>query len=129
MDWVLYKQGRLKDAINFWKRLTKVQIDESIIAEHLGDVYYRYQLTEKAKSMYIKAIQVEQDVTKVEKIRQKLVLLMNIYPIKNSISLLRWHQCQRESPKLEYQRFSMRRASLLDLAITCAIGLFELTKL
>lgn len=72
MGWVLYKQGRLKDAINFLEAAHKVQIDESIIAEHLGDAYYRYQLTEKAKSMYIKAIQVEQDVTKVEKIRQKI---------------------------------------------------------
>src|SRR5687768_11017608 len=51
MGWVLFKQGRVEEAIKTLEVAHRIKPDESIIAEHLGDAYYRAEMPEKAKQM------------------------------------------------------------------------------
>ncbi|MNL68194.1 hypothetical protein D3C87_1928860 [compost metagenome] len=53
----------------------KYQSTVSVIAEHLGDAYYKQALVEKAKKMYKKAVDLETDSKKVEEIRSKLTAI------------------------------------------------------
>jgi uncharacterized protein HemY len=46
--------------------------NENIIAEHLGDVYYRHQLPGKAKKMYERAMELESDEGNAKKIQSKI---------------------------------------------------------
>ena len=55
----------------------KINSEESIIAEHLGDAYYKFQLTEKAKQMYTRAAKVETDEEKSNQILKKLSEISN----------------------------------------------------
>jgi tetratricopeptide (TPR) repeat protein len=72
VGWVHYKKGQYAQALKYLEAAFQAKSDEAIIAEHLGDVYYRLQMNEKAKSMYRRAIAVEKDVDKAQKIREKL---------------------------------------------------------
>jgi tetratricopeptide (TPR) repeat protein len=73
LGWVLFKKGETAEAVRTLEAAYKVQPGESIIAEHLGDAYYRQQLPEKAKRMYQKAMESETDQGTVRKIQNKLV--------------------------------------------------------
>ncbi len=75
LGWVLFKAGRTEEAIQYLETAVRQKPDESVIAEHLGDAYYVFELAEKAKQMYIKAVNVENDPKKVGKIRAKISLL------------------------------------------------------
>lgn len=77
LGWVLFKQGRTKEAITYLEAAYKINSEESIIAEHLGDAYYKFQLTEKAKQMYTRAAKVETDEKKSNQILQKLSEISN----------------------------------------------------
>jgi tetratricopeptide (TPR) repeat protein len=73
VGWVLFKQGRVEDAIQYLEAAFKLKPDESVIAEHLGDAYYVFELNDKAKQMYQKAVAHEGDPVKATKIRAKIV--------------------------------------------------------
>ncbi|MCB0351393.1 MAG: tetratricopeptide repeat protein [Bdellovibrionales bacterium] len=75
LGWVLFKQGRVEDSIQYLEAAYRLKPDESIIAEHLGDAYYVFELAAKAKEMYLKAVSVESDESKVSKLRAKIVSL------------------------------------------------------
>jgi tetratricopeptide (TPR) repeat protein len=75
LGWVLFKQGRTEDAIQYLESAFRAKPDESIIAEHLGDAYYVFELADKAKQMYLKAVAVENDQSKINKIRAKIAEL------------------------------------------------------
>ena len=77
MGWVLFKQGRTEEAITYLEAAYKINSEESIIAEHLGDAYYKFQLTEKAKQMYTRAAKVETDEEKSNQILKKLSEISN----------------------------------------------------
>lgn len=72
LGWVLYKQGKVNEAIPVLEAAHKVQPQESIIAEHLGDAYIKHQLVEKAKTMYQKAAELEQEPEKQKNLREKI---------------------------------------------------------
>lgn len=72
LGWVLFKRGRIEDAIQYLEAAYKLKPDESVIAEHLGDAYYVYELNDKARQMYLKAVNVESDQAKINKIRAKI---------------------------------------------------------
>ncbi|MCB0411476.1 MAG: tetratricopeptide repeat protein, partial [Bdellovibrionales bacterium] len=72
MGWILFKKGDNSGAIKFLELAVKHQNAESIIAEHLGDAYYRSQLVDKALKMYNKAVALERDSSKAGKIRDKI---------------------------------------------------------
>lgn len=72
LGWVLYKQGRVKEAIPWLEAALTTQPNESVIAEHLGDAYSQHQLPEKAREMYQRALQSESDKEKLKKIEEKI---------------------------------------------------------
>jgi Tfp pilus assembly protein PilF len=73
VGWVLYKKGRIEESIQYLEAAYKLKMEESVIAEHLGDAYYTFELAEKAKDMYMKAAATENDPAKVSKLRAKIV--------------------------------------------------------
>ena len=72
LGWVLFKQDRIQEAVRFLEKAHGKNASESIIAEHLGDAYFHYQLLFKAKSMYKKAAKLEKNSTNKAKILSKL---------------------------------------------------------
>lgn len=72
LGWVLYKKGQFGEAIRTLETAYKMQPDESVIAEHLGDAYYRQQMPEKAKKLYSRAAELETNVAHADKIRAKV---------------------------------------------------------
>ncbi len=72
IGWIHFKKGEFDQSLKFLEEAANVGPQESIIAEHLGDVYYRLQLVDKAKSMYRRAVETEKDEKKLQEIRSKL---------------------------------------------------------
>jgi tetratricopeptide (TPR) repeat protein len=75
LGWILYKQGKFNEAVRVLEAAFKNQSSVSIIAEHLGDAYYKHQMIEKAKKMYLKAADLESDTKKNEVIRAKITAI------------------------------------------------------
>lgn len=75
LGWILYKQNKYNESVKFLEAAYKAQATVSIIAEHLGDVYYKQSLVEKAKKMYRKAADLETDKNKVREIRNKITVI------------------------------------------------------
>ncbi len=72
VGWVYHKKGNSEEAIRYLEAAFKKKPDESIIAEHLGDAYYVYQLPDKAKDMYQRAAKLETNAAKATEIRRKI---------------------------------------------------------
>ncbi|NQZ17833.1 MAG: tetratricopeptide repeat protein [Bdellovibrionales bacterium] len=70
--WVLFKQDKIQEAVKMLEKAHQKESNESIIAEHLGDAYFRYKLPRKAKEMYKKAAELEKDADNKEKIQTKI---------------------------------------------------------
>jgi tetratricopeptide (TPR) repeat protein len=75
LGWILYKQGRFNEAVKVLEVAFKSQSSVSVIAEHLGDAYYKHQMVEKAKKMYQKAASLEPDSKKAENIKAKITAI------------------------------------------------------
>jgi Tfp pilus assembly protein PilF len=75
LGWVLYKQGRFTEAVKVLEAAFKHQSTVSIIAEHLGDAYYKHQMIEKARKMYMKAADLETDTKRVDAIKAKVTAI------------------------------------------------------
>lgn len=72
LGWILYKQSKYSEAVKFLEAAHKHQSTVSIIAEHLGDVYLKKSMVDKAKKMYHKAVELETDATKLKELRNKI---------------------------------------------------------
>ncbi|WP_413586021.1 tetratricopeptide repeat protein [Bdellovibrio sp. HCB274] len=75
LGWILYKQNKVTESIKYLEAAHKFQGTVSIIAEHLGDAYYRQSMIDKAKKMYRKAADLETDKQKVQEIRAKITAI------------------------------------------------------
>lgn len=75
VGWVYFKRGEVEEAIRYLEAAYSQKPNEAIVAEHLGDAYYVYELVGKAKEMYQRAVKLETDQTKISKIKAKLVTL------------------------------------------------------
>ncbi|MBO9665675.1 MAG: tetratricopeptide repeat protein [Bdellovibrio sp.] len=75
LGWILYKQAKFGESIKFLEAAHKYQGTVSVIAEHLGDAYYKQSMVEKAKKMYRKAADLETDKRKVQEIRNKITAI------------------------------------------------------
>jgi len=73
LGWIQFKRKNFKSALENLRKAHELQPGESIIAEHLGDVYFQMQLISKAKSMYEKAIENESNSNKIEDLKQKIL--------------------------------------------------------
>lgn len=56
LGWVLFKQGRVKEAIPYLQAAANAQPNEAIILEHLGDAYHHQQMYMAAREMYMKVL-------------------------------------------------------------------------
>jgi tetratricopeptide (TPR) repeat protein len=72
LGWVLFKRGRFDEAAKVLEAAFKTQPSVSVIAEHLGDVYSKKTLTERAINMYNKALNLESDPKRAEEIKAKI---------------------------------------------------------
>ncbi len=72
LGWVLFKQDRVSEAVKVLERAHNKENKEAIIAEHLGDAYFRHKLPRKAKQMYEKAAELEKDSDQKQKIQSKI---------------------------------------------------------
>lgn len=77
IGWIYFKKGEIKPAIRYLEAAYQKKPTESIVAEHLGDAYYKYQMVQKAKKMYLKAVEIEKDNKKVKRIRRKIFAIEN----------------------------------------------------
>ncbi len=75
LGWVLYKQDKYVDAIKYLEVAVKKQPSVSIIAEHLGDAYYKKSMLAKAKQMYKRAAELETDLKKAGEIKNKITAI------------------------------------------------------
>ncbi|MGE5085354.1 MAG: tetratricopeptide repeat protein [Bacillota bacterium] len=75
LGWILYKQSKFAESVKFLEAAHKYQGTVSVIAEHLGDAYYKQSMVEKAKKMYLKAADLETDKNKVQEIRAKITAI------------------------------------------------------
>lgn len=75
LGWILFKKGDVTGAIPYLETAHRYQPAVGIIAEHLGDAYYKQALVEKAAKMYTKALQYETDLKKRQEIESKLSLI------------------------------------------------------
>jgi len=72
LGWVLFKKGKLEEASEVLNRAHAMQPEASIISEHLGDVYTKLNLHDKARMLFIKAVEVEGDFDRKKIIKSKL---------------------------------------------------------
>lgn len=75
LGWVLFKQGKMAEALKYLEAAYSVSPHVPIIAEHLGDVYMKKAMIEKAKKMYKQALDTETEVEKLNKIRVKITAI------------------------------------------------------
>lgn len=72
LGWILFKQNKYNESIKFLEAAYKSQGAVSVIAEHLGDAYYKQSMVEKAKKMYKRAADLETNKSKIQEINNKI---------------------------------------------------------
>lgn len=77
LGWILFKQGKTREAVRVLEAAHRHLPTEAIIAEHLGDAYYKLQLNEKARGMYLRAFETETDTSKRQQIEAKITAIDN----------------------------------------------------
>jgi tetratricopeptide (TPR) repeat protein len=96
LGWVLFKRGSFEESVKILEDAHRLQPDEAIIADHLGDAYYYFRMPERAKKLYEKAAAIAEEDKKqgardgvqgeahngpetggvsIEKIRAKIVMV------------------------------------------------------
>lgn len=96
LGWVLFKRGSFEESVKVLETAHRLQPDEAVIADHLGDAYYYFRMPERAKRLYEKAAAIAEEDKKqgarngaqdgarvsesgggvsVEKIRAKIILV------------------------------------------------------
>lgn len=75
LGWVLFKQGKINEAIKYLETAHKIAPQVAIISEHLGDVYVKEAMIEKARQMYKRAMETETEKEKVDNIQSKISAL------------------------------------------------------
>ena len=76
MGWVLFKKGQFKEAVKHLSAAHQIRPSESIIAEHLGDAYYKLRSFEKAISVYQQAVEATADDEQAQQIRNKMASIL-----------------------------------------------------
>jgi tetratricopeptide (TPR) repeat protein len=58
--WVFYQMGRYKEALEDLKKAAEI-VEDAVILEHLGDVYIKLDIQDKARDAYERALKYEPD--------------------------------------------------------------------
>ena len=82
LGWVLFKKGEYKKAVDVLEKAHLMQPEVSIISEHLGDVYIKLNMHDKARTLFLKASAAETDLSHRKELETKVILTENA--IKNS---------------------------------------------
>lgn len=77
LGWVLFKQGKVDEALKRLKKASALQPEEAVIYDHLGDVYAKKKDFKSAITMYEKAAKFSQgkDTDLRKKVKNKLAKL------------------------------------------------------
>lgn len=75
LGWVLFKKNKVEEAVKMLETAYRTVRDESIIAEHLGDAYFKYKLPQRAKQMYKIATSLSKDLEGKKKLEQKITAI------------------------------------------------------
>lgn len=75
--WILFKRGKSKEALRYLETAHQHQPKESIIAEHLGDVYLQLSMLDKARKMYEKAAASAESDPRQKMLNEKISALDN----------------------------------------------------
>lgn len=77
LGWVLFKRGRLSEALTHLRKASELQPEEPVVQEHLGDVYQHQKKFSEAVTAYEKAVALteKKDVDFVKKVQGKLAKL------------------------------------------------------
>ena len=73
--WVLFKNGKLSQALNYLEQAYADNTAESLIAAHLAEVYYEMDMLDKSIELYKKAIGLETDEGKRKELQKKLLFI------------------------------------------------------
>ena len=71
--WVLFKRGKVKEAVQYLEKAYQQNKVEVLIAEHLAEVYYHLDMIDKSIALYKKAIGLETDENRKKKLEKKLL--------------------------------------------------------
>lgn len=77
LGWVLFKKGDYKKAAEVLQKAHEMQPQVSIISEHLGDVYNKMNQPDKARALFLKASESEEDAARKKEIQIKLTQVEN----------------------------------------------------
>ncbi|NCN42505.1 tetratricopeptide repeat protein [bacterium] len=77
VGWIYFRKGEFKEAQKYIEAAYRQKPDESIIVEHLGDVYVKTESWNRAATMYQQAKILETDANKSRKIDEKLAAIQN----------------------------------------------------
>ena len=72
LGWVLFKKGKFKEAVDVLEKAHAMQPEVSIILEHLGDVYIKLNMHSKARLLFLKAAEGEDNTERKMEINSKL---------------------------------------------------------
>lgn len=72
LGWVLFKKGKFKEAVEVLEKAHALQPDVSIISEHLGDVYIKLNMQSKARLLFLRAAEGEDNTERKNEINTKL---------------------------------------------------------
>ena len=79
LGWIMFKRGDIKASIKLLESAHKINSEEGIIAEHLGDAYHKDNSPEKALEMYRKAYEVEKGDKEKDKIQSKIKAITDVH--------------------------------------------------
>lgn len=82
LGWILFKKGQKNQSLQYLEAAHRQQPSVAIIAEHLGDVYRALSLSDKAATMYLRAINSETDKGKIEQLKDKLSAVQGQKPLE-----------------------------------------------
>lgn len=75
LGWVLYKRGKWREALLHLEQAFQISQKESVIAEHLGEVYRKLKKFKKSAFYFKKAMELEKDSSKRKSLEKRMALM------------------------------------------------------
>ena len=75
LGWVLYRKGKLNQALVYLKKAFKTSAKESLIAEHLGETYHKLKKYRQSALYFEKAARLAKDNEKREVLQKRVIAL------------------------------------------------------
>ena len=72
VGWVLYRLGRVEEAVEMLEKAVEIVQDEPVILEHLGDVYLDAERKDEALRTYIRARESNPEPDQVDRLLKKI---------------------------------------------------------